>query len=217
MTDRHEFDGDDELRARLRAADPAASLVLADPDRVARLLEDTMSHDTEMLNPETRQSGTRGRSPLTWLVAAAAALVIGGVGIYTLTGSPDDDTAPPLAQGGEQAVITQLRAPAATAGRCMVPTAEALSQQQLAFAGTVAEVTDDTVVLTPTTFYAGDEADRVEVDAVPEELAALVGAVDFQVGESYLVAATGGQVTGCGFSGPAAPGLQQLYVAAFGG
>ena len=39
---------DDELLARLRAADPAASLPPADPDRVARLLEDTMSHDTEL-------------------------------------------------------------------------------------------------------------------------------------------------------------------------
>lgn len=214
---------DDDLRARLRASDPAASLGPADPDGVARLLEDTMSHDTETLVPEPR-TGTRGRSPLTWLVAAAAALVIAGVGIFALTNGPGGDDAPPAAGGGErggtedQVVITQLRAPAAAGGvRCMVPTAEVLAGQEVAFAGTVEKITDGTVVLAPSTFYAGDEADRVEVAASAPEMTALVGAVDFEVGESYLVAANDGQVTVCGFSGPATPQLQRLYDDAFGG
>lgn len=219
MTDQHGFDSDDRLRARLSAADPASSLGPADPDGVARLLEDVMSHDTDTLIPETRQTGTHGRSPLTWLVAAAAALVIAGVGVYTFAGSPDDAAAPPIADGagGDEVVITQLRAPAADSGRCMVPTAEILAQQQLAFAGTVDEITDGTVVLTPTAFYAGDEADRVEVAAPAASMTALIGAVDFEVGGSYLVSATGGQVSVCGFSGPATPQLEKLYVAAFGG
>ncbi|MEI5671804.1 MULTISPECIES: hypothetical protein [unclassified Nocardioides] len=222
MTDTHDFDRDDELRARLRAADPAASLGPADPERVARLLEDTMSHDTETQVPE-RRTGTRGRNPLTWLVAAAAVLVIGGVGIFTLTGSPDDDSAPPVAENGTgssdgaEPVIVSLRAPTGASGRCMVPNAEVLAQQQVAFAGTVDEISDGTVVLTPTTTYAGDEADRVEVVQPSEEMTQLIGAVDFQVGETYLVSATDGQVTVCGFSGPATPELEQLYTDAFGG
>lgn len=221
----HDFDSDDPLRARLRAADPARSLGPADPDGVARLLEDVMSHDTDTLVPE-RRTGTHGRNPLTWLVAAAAVLVIAGVGIFTLTGSPDDDTAPPIADGtggtggpdgDDQVVITQLRAPAGATGRCMVPTAELLAQQQVAFAGTVDEIADGTVVLTPTTFFAGEEADRVEVAAPAESMTELIGAVDFQVGASYLVSATDGQVSVCGFSGPATPQLEQLYADAFGG
>ena len=40
-------DDDPELRDRLRAADPASSLPPADPTRVARLLEDTMSSATD--------------------------------------------------------------------------------------------------------------------------------------------------------------------------
>lgn len=219
MTDMHD---DDALRARLRAADPAASLGPADPDGVARLLEVTMSHDTDTLVPE-RRTGTHGRNPLTWLVAAAAALVIAGVGIWAVTGSTDEDTAPPVAEGsdgaatGDQVVITRLRAPAESAGRCMVPTAEVLAQQQVAFTGTVEEITDDTVVLVPTTFYAGEEADRVEVAAQPESMTALIGAVDFEVGGTYLVSATAGRVTACGFSGPVTPQLEQLYADAFGG
>ncbi|SDC01025.1 hypothetical protein [Nocardioides lianchengensis] len=222
MTDTHDFDRDDELRARLRAADPAASLGPADPERVARLLEDTMSHDTETQVPE-RRTGTRGRNPLTWLVAAAAVLVIGGVGVFTLTGSPDDDSAPPVAENGTgssdgpEPVVISLRAPTGASGRCMVPNAEVLAQQQVAFAGTVDEISDGTVVLTPTTTYAGDEADRVEVVQPSEEMTQLIGAVDFQVGETYLVSATDGQVTVCGFSGPATPELEQLYTDAFGG
>ena len=71
MSDEH-----DELRARLRAADPASSLPRPDPDRVARLLEDTMSHPQ---TPESGADGTRQRSPLTWLAAAAAVVIIAGV------------------------------------------------------------------------------------------------------------------------------------------
>ena len=56
---------DDELRARLRAADPASSLPPADPERVARLLEDVMSTE---LTTEYRETGTRNRGPLTWAV-----------------------------------------------------------------------------------------------------------------------------------------------------
>ena len=79
------WDAEPELRDRLRAVDPAASLPPADPTRVARLLEDTMSHpvDTEVATP-VRKTGTRGRGPLTWLVAAAAIALIAGAGLFGL-------------------------------------------------------------------------------------------------------------------------------------
>ena len=53
------------------------------------------------------------------------------------------------------------------------------------------------------------------MQAPAEELQELVGAVDFREGERYLVSATNGRVTVCGFSGPYTEDLAGLYVEAF--
>lgn len=206
MSDEH-----DALRARMRAADPAASLPPADPERVARLLEDVMSTE---LTTENRETGTRNRSPLTWLVAAAAVLIITGVGLFAVLGHDDDPPAPPTA-GGD--TVTELGAPSAAAysARCMVPNAEALSQQQVAFDGTVTTVADGVVTLEVGEWYAGDPTDLVRVQAPAEEMQRLLSAVSFQEGERYLVAATDGQVMICGFSAPYSEDLAALYQQAF--
>src|SRR6476469_385603 len=80
--------GDRDLMARLRAADPASDLSPADPAVVDRLLEDTMSND--LATPDTGDTRTGRRNPLTWLVAAAAAVVITGVGLFTFLGQSGD-------------------------------------------------------------------------------------------------------------------------------
>jgi hypothetical protein len=203
---------DAELRARLRAADPATSLPQADPDRVARLLEDVMSTE---LTTENRATGTRGRGPLTWLVAAAAVLIIAGVGVFAIVGR-DDPAAPPTAS--DDRTVTELSAPspAAYSARCMVPTAETLAQQDVAFDGTVTTLADGMVTLTVGHWYAGDPTDLVRVQAPPAELQALVGAVEFEQGGRYLVSATNGQVSVCGLSAPYSGDLAGLYEQAFG-
>ncbi|GEP36450.1 hypothetical protein NPS01_01130 [Nocardioides psychrotolerans] len=222
---------DDELQQRLQAHDPAASLPPADPTWVARLLEDAMSADQSTESPgtrgdslaETRESGTRHRSPLTWLVAAAAAVLIGGVGVFGLLNNDRESGQVPSAGPGPGAsvsgapTVTELAAGAPTQGRCMVPSAEVLSNAQVAFSGTVEAVGADVVSLTPDRFYAGEVTDVVEVRTEPAMMQALVGVVDFQPGQRYLVAATGGEVMVCGFSGAFAPRLESLYVAAFPG
>lgn len=217
MTDTSGFDHDDELREMLRGVDPASSLSPADPHVVARLLEDTMSSD---LNPENRETGTRGRSPLTWLVAAAAVLLIVGGGMFGLInhdkGSNDVPTAVDTT-GTPEPTVTQLAAPASTSAKCMVPNAELLSRQTIAFEGAVREIAEGRVVLVPSTFYVGEVTDLVEVEAPAADMTELVGAVDFRVGESYLVSATDGRVTVCGFSGPVTPELSALYAEAFPG
>ena len=207
--------GDERLRDLLRGADPAASLPPADPSRVARLMETTMSDDPLT---ETRQDGTRNRSTLTWLVAAAALVVIGGAGAFVLT-NDEDEAAVPAAQESiqptdEVAPVTTLAASSAV-GRCGVPTAELLAQQQVAFEGTVQEVADDVVVLVPSVFYAGEPSELVEVQGPPQELAGLLQSVPFEEGERYLVSATDGRVSVCGLSGPVTQDLQELYVEAF--
>lgn len=226
MSEPHEHD--EQLRSRLRAGDPASSLPPADPSAVARLLEDTMSHDAQRPADlddlaESRAAGARDRGPLTWLVAAAAAVVIVGAGIFTLVGR-DADSTEQLATAEDRiqpssppVSVTTLAAGAPAGGRCMVPTAEVLARQEIAFEGAVQEVEEGTVVLAPSTFYAGQETDLVELQAPAPQLELLLDAVPFEEGRSYLVAGSGGRVTLCGFTGPRTERLAGLYEDAFGG
>jgi len=205
---------DDELMARLRDADPAASLTPVSPERAARLLEDAMSDD---VLTETRETGTRGRGPLTWLVAAAAAVVIVGAGAFTLLAGGDDEVEQPATVA--EATVTELRAPAAEAydARCMVPSAEVLAGKQTAFSGTVDEIDGDLVTLTPDHWYAGNPTEVVTVSAPDETLAQLLSAVEFEDGGRYLVAADDrGDVMVCGFSAPWSAELADVYAEAFG-
>jgi hypothetical protein len=202
----------DVLRDRLLAADPASSLPPADPGRTARLLEDVMSTE---LTTESRETGTRNRSPLTWLVAAAAVLIIAGIGVFAVVGHDDDPAAPPTA--ADARTVTELTAPspAAYAARCMVPNADTLSQQSLAFEGTVTTLADGVVTLTVDRWYAGDPTDLVRVQAPDEQLQDLVGAAKFEEDGRYLVSASNGQVTVCGFTAPYSSDLAGLYDQAF--
>jgi hypothetical protein len=207
-------DEHDELRARLRAADPASSLPRSDPDRVARLLEDTMSQ-TQTAEPRT--GGTRQRSPLTWL-AAAVVVIIAGVGAFAfMNRGPDSST--PTAAPPSSASTTELRArgAGATTGRCLPPSAGVLSGADVAFDGTVEGIEGDLVTLRPTHWYAGQPTDLVIIKGPSEELQQLLVAVDFQDGGRYLVAASnGGRVMVCGLSAQFSPRLEDLYGKAFG-
>jgi hypothetical protein len=202
---------DDELLVRLRAADPAAALAPADPNRTARLLEDTMRDD---LSTESRESAARGRGPLTWLLTAAAVLVVAGVGVFGVATLTGDERAP---RADDTLTVTELRAPSAPAyaARCMAPSARTIAQQSIALEGTVDDITDDLVTLTPTRWYHGAPTDQVTVTAPAPRLADLIGAARFEVGRSYLVSATQGQVTLCGLTAPYSTDLAALYADAF--
>src|SRR5689334_18441282 len=137
---------DDELLARLRTADPAADLPAADPDDVDHLLH-------RVVDSDLRETGTRRRSPLTWLVAAAAVVVIAAGGFaWWLSedrSKPDvvvarDSPGAPVTPGG-----LELRAGSA-GGRCLVPSAEQLAAKPIAFAGKVLGIADGVVTIRPT-------------------------------------------------------------------
>jgi len=215
----------DNLREQLRALDPAASLSPADPAGVARLLEETM---TDQLTDESRADGTHHRSKLTWIVAAAATALIGGGTVFALTQGGDD-------QGGGSAVdqptqsssesqatptVTNLTlAGGVVASKCLVPEAspEVVAAQSLVFDGTVESISDGVVTLAPTRFYTGDETDLVTVQEPSDDMAALLSAVQFEEGGRYLVSATDGQVTLCGFSAEYSDSLAAVYEQAFAG
>ncbi|GAB2780569.1 hypothetical protein GCM10027020_37630 [Nocardioides salsibiostraticola] len=214
---------DDDLRARLRRIDPAADLPPLDPTGSNRLLEEIMTEQNEQPRSRTASSPSR-----LLLVAAAAAVVLIGVGGAFVLGGEDDPVVPtatdPVATpeqtpsevpGGADVVV--LSAPGETVGRCAVPNATTLGGVDVAFDGVVREIDDTAVVLDPTLVYAGSEVEEVRVESPAAALSPLIAAVDFQVGERYLVSAVDGRVTVCGFSGPYSPDLEQLYVDAFGG
>ncbi len=207
-----ELQDDTELLDRLRAQDPAASMSPLDPPRAAKLLEDTMSVD-QSREPGTEPTGTR-RNPITLLVAAAAAVALLATGGFWLNSLGDSHE---IAVRTDAQTVTELSAPEATNAKCMVPTAEILSQQTLAFEGTVTKLTDGLATLRVARWYAGDPTDLVEVKAPSADMQALIGAVDFEEGGTYLVAATGQDLAVCGFSGPATPELAAMYGEAFGG
>jgi hypothetical protein len=205
VTDR---EPDTELLARLHAADPASSLPSADPERVAHLLEESMS-DTATRPPESRENGTHGRSPLTWLVAAAAvALIAGAVGLGL---SQRDHEATPSAQP----TVTRLQS-ARVSGLCVLPNAHVLRLQSVAFRGTVVSVSDRAATFRAAHWYAGGPTDLVTVRLVPGGIPETLQPTDLTVGHDYLVAAGGGFVRGCGLTGPATATLQRLYDSAFG-
>jgi hypothetical protein len=204
-----EHDADDDLRARLRAADPASSLPTADPERVTDLLEAAMA-ETATETSESRETGTRGRSPLTWLVAAAAVVLIAAAGVFGLT-HRSHHTAP-----AAQASVTALgyRPPA---GRCLVPNVDVLRKQTVAFRGTLTSLAEGTARFDVTRWYAGGPTDSAEVTSPADDLGDLEHTADLRVGSDYLVSATHGTVTACGFTGPARGHLLDLYGQAFAG
>ena len=207
---------DGELRARLLSRDPAASLPPADPAQVAGLLEDTMSHDVETPahEPSPQPADPRRRTPLTWLVAAAAVLVIVGVGAFALFWGEDQPTVPTA--NDPAPTVLELSAQPPTAAKCAVVSAELLASQETAFDGTVTAITDGLVTIEVGHWYRGGDADQVIVDAPPTDLQALIQAADFQVGQRYLVAANDGFVTACGMSAAYTDELAALYAEAFG-
>jgi hypothetical protein len=217
-----DLSADDALRARLAAADPAASLSAADPAGVARLLEDIMSQ-----TPETRCDHLRHRSRLTWAIAAAVAVVIVGGIAFALGNDGDDgpavaatDVSPsaPVTTPTEEESVTELSLAAnGTSGRCLTPEAapQVVSSQSLVVDATVESISAGVVTLAPTRFYTGEETDIVTVSEPSGDLQLLLAGVEFEEGERYLVSATDGQVTLCGFSGPYSERLAAVYDDAF--
>jgi hypothetical protein len=203
---------DQELLTRLRAADPASSLPSAEPDRVTQLLEAAMSdtaRDTGTRTHESRETGTHDRSPLTWLVAAAAVALIAAAGIFGL--SQRDHGSTPVVEGS----VTQLGY-APPAGRCLTPQVGVLKEQTVAFRGTLVSVVNGTATFDVSHWYAGGPTDLAKVTAAPPSMSELTRASDLEAGGDYLVAAADGRVTGCGITGPATGHLQKLYDRAFG-
>ncbi len=147
---------------------------------------------------------------------ATLALALTGCGAQDDTDSAADPaTSETSATGAEPGSSLALTADGSAAGKCAVTNAQTLSGFDTAFAGTVTSLDDGTATLSVDEWYAGDEASTVTVASPSQDLRDLLMAVDFQQGKSYLVSATGGRVTLCGYTGEDNPDLQAIYDEAF--
>lgn len=196
------MDDDDRiLREQLSAADPARA--------IAPLPETWLDHRMEQIMTETKtapaapeRSARRAWVPL---VGIAAALAIGAAIVVPLTlgGSPTTEQ------------LAQPEGGGISSGSCLAVTPEGLLAQEQAFAARVITVDGNTVTLEVTERFAGEVADRVEVQQV-EAITSDFSGVPFELGKSYLVAAGDATIRGCGLSGTDSPELRAIYDAAFG-
>jgi len=192
---------DDELYDRLHGADPARRDNPAD-SWLDDLVEETMS-----TNPESP-----GRKRWVPLAAAAAVMAVAaGTAAFALLGG-DDDPAPRALTTTELSVAGED-----SMQMCMPVEAETLRNADQALEGTATEVTDDRVVITVDKWFKGGDTDLVALTPADPNLVALVGAIEFEEGQKYLIAAGDGQVSSCGLSGPYEPTLAAFYAEAFPG
>jgi len=201
---------DDELRARLARLDPAGGLPVepAGGLRAAQQMERAM----QILDPPpSLDDRRRSRRPMLAGAAAlaAAAAVVGGV---VLAGG-DDPAAPPA----DEPTTLALSLPAGDAmSSCMVFEEQLLADMPVAFAGTVESVADGAVVLDVDHWFAGGDADRVELATPGADTSYEIG-LSFTEGRRYLVTATDGTVNGCGYTAPATPDMEAAFDRAFAG
>jgi len=196
-------DDDRMLREQLHVADPARNLAPLSPTWLDHRMEQIMSDSTPTATtrPAEPRSTRRAWIPLAGAAALALAAAI----------------AVPLALGGTP-TTEQLALPGdggISSGSCLQVSAEVLRDQEEAFAARVVAVAGDTVTLEVTERFAGEVADRVEVQLV-DAIDSDFSIVPFELGETYLVAAGDGTIRGCGLSGPDSPELRAIYDAAFG-
>lgn len=159
---------------------------------------------------------TRRTTPLMATATAVLALALSGCG----EGDADESTGTgsPAAEQSTSAAPLTLSVPEEAAGRCQMPNAQTLSGFDSAFEGTVTVLADGTATIEVDRWFTGDEQpDTVVVDSPSREMQALLSAVPFEEGKTYLVSSTDGRVTLCGFTGESTAELEELYEQAFTG
>lgn len=154
-------------------------------------------------------------------LAAAAVLLtalLAGCGSDNSSNEGNDGKAAPASSESATAGTSlELIVPAAQAGRCMVPNVENLTAQDTAFEGVVTAVADGAATLDVTDSFKGEDVATAVVAAPSQVLQDLLVAVDFEVGQTYLVSSLDGQVSLCGLSGPKDEQLSALYQQAYAG
>lgn len=207
---------DNELRTRLNRLDPQATAPV-DPItslRAQHLLEYTMTATDTTKTTETSTSSTTRAWPLrhrvlSATVAAAAVAITAGVLLI-----PTVDSTPVPAK---KTTLALSLPDSTTLASCIPFDVAILKGFPVAFAARVTSVGSGTVTLEVTHWYAGGTAQVVTMSTPGANTSVALDSATFENGKDYLVSATDGTVTSCGYSGRTSPTLQQAYTTAFGG
>jgi hypothetical protein len=194
---------DDELLERLARIDPAVGVPIhpVSGPRAAALLEHIMT--TDLAPAPVAPSPGRRRRPFVLALGGLALAAVAVVGFVALRSN--DAKAPT-----SMSLSLAPRSPIGSS--CMRLDAMQPAPGTVAFRGTVVSIVGNAVTLHVTKWYANGTADQVVVTtgsadgAVDPELSAT-----FEQGGDYLVAATDGQVSGCGMTAPFSAELDTLY------
>ena len=146
------------------------------------------------------------------LTAVLAAIVLAAAAC----GSSDDSSAAPATgddRSGES--IEFSLGDGGAMASCLQFDIAVLADMSPAFAGTVTSVEGETVTLSIDRWYTGGDAATATLLASPG-MEALIGGIDFETGQQYLITAADGNVNYCGYSGPADAELTAAFDEAFG-
>lgn len=202
---------DRALRDQLRAADPARALPPASPTWLDHTMEQIMTDQSTTATTTTTTATPEAPRP-TFRRWAPVIGIAAGVAIAAAIAAP-------LVLGGPEPTVEALQ-PSAGGGlassSCLMLEPATIAAQEQAFAATVLRIEDGTVVLEVTERFTGEVADRVEVAQV-DTLTSDNSGVPFTVGQSYLIGAVDGTITGCGVTGTDSAELRTVYDAAFPG
>ena len=202
---------DRALRDQLRAADPARALPPASPTWLDHTMEQIMTDQSTTATTTTTTATPEAPRP-TFRRWAPVIGIAAGVAIAAAIAAP-------LVLGGPEPTVEALQ-PSAGGGlassSCFMLEPATIAAQEQAFAATVLQIEDGTVVLEVTERFTGEVADRVEVPQV-DTLTSDNSGVPFKVGQSYLIGAVDGTITGCGVTGTDSAELRTVYDAAFPG
>ena len=208
---------DGPLRAALVALDPIADATAhpIDPitsDRARILLEAIMSTPLVDDVAPARSGATPDRSGRRRWFALGGAGVAAAAAIAFVASNGTNPTLTATELG--LAPVDPLTS------MCMVFEPSQLAGVEVAFGGTVTEITGDqasgsTIRIEVDRWFRGGDSDVVDL-TVPAGFTAALDGVDFVVGNRYLVTAVDGVVTSCGSSGPATPEFEQIFTDVFG-
>lgn len=148
-----------------------------------------------------------------WLVKVAIGM-LAFIVVVTIVKLLVDDSSP-SSTDESNAAATALTLPDAANAKCRVPNVEVLQAQSVAFEGTTTSIDGRLVTLNATHWYKGDPTESVTVEAATPQMLLALSGVEFEVGKHYLVTASDGQVTLCGFSAPYNSELADLYEQAY--